>query len=51
VDKNKLICGKDLRFLATNIKVQGSDQKTEENKEGPNVLFLAVDDLNDWIGC
>ena len=27
----------------------GLSQATAETK--PNVLFLAVDDMNDWIGC
>ena len=33
-------------FLATLMTagLAGADQK-------PNVLFIAVDDLNDWIGC
>ncbi len=25
--------------------------KSGRNKQRPNVLFIAVDDLNDWIGC
>lgn len=25
--------------------------KLSEVKQKPNVLFIAVDDLNDWIGC
>ena len=24
---------------------------TAHSAENPNVLFIAVDDLNDWIGC
>lgn len=23
----------------------------DSNAEQPNVLFIAVDDLNDWVGC
>jgi len=26
-------------------------QVETQQKEHPNVLFIAVDDLNDWIGC
>ena len=22
-----------------------------QSKDRPNVLFIAVDDLNDWVGC
>ena len=25
-------------------------KKPEENTEWPNVLYIAVDDLNDWVG-
>ncbi len=25
--------------------------KTAQNKTKPNVLFIAIDDLNDWLGC
>src|SRR6478752_8528541 len=28
-----------------------SPPRGEGNKKSPNVLFIAVDDLNDWIGC
>jgi len=28
-----------------------ADQASEETSAAPNVLFIAVDDLNDWIGC
>jgi len=24
---------------------------TQKEKVPPNVLFIAIDDLNDWIGC
>ena len=25
--------------------------KKENNQTQPNILFIAIDDLNDWIGC
>ncbi|MFO8011987.1 MAG: sulfatase-like hydrolase/transferase [Phycisphaerae bacterium] len=28
-----------------------AERKSEGNADRPNVLFIAVDDLNDWIGC
>ncbi len=28
-----------------------SCQSIKESKDKPNVLFIIVDDLNDWIGC
>jgi arylsulfatase A-like enzyme len=34
-----------LCLISMNLNAQDSDQK-----ERPNVLFLAVDDLNDWVG-
>lgn len=28
-----------------------SNQQENKNPERPNILFIAVDDLNDWLGC
>ncbi len=40
-------------------RTEGSEKKNRQNKESegagkvgsPNVLFIAMDDLNDWVGC
>ena len=37
-----------LRFIFTLLVILGSLAKASSK---PNVLFLAIDDLNDWIGC
>jgi arylsulfatase A-like enzyme len=29
----------------------GEQQSSSLEKERPNVLFIAIDDLNDWLGC
>jgi hypothetical protein len=31
--------------------VSGLAYCSQQVKRRPNVLFIAVDDLNDWIGC
>src|SRR5580693_3684482 len=28
-----------------------ADSPSEAAEERPNVVFIAVDDLNDWVGC
>ncbi|MFY8200142.1 MAG: sulfatase, partial [Pirellula staleyi] len=38
-----------LVFLACSSQVVAADP--QEKNTRPNVLFIAVDDLNDWIGC
>ena len=39
---------RDIRFIALPLH-ELVQQKTSPQK--PNVLFIAVDDLNDWVGC
>ena len=29
----------------------GQESNTKPNNTAPNILFISVDDLNDWIGC
>ena len=43
----------DAAFFALTIAAVGLTPKlsAEETPTRPNVLFIAVDDLNDWIGC
>ncbi len=43
-----LLCGL-LTLLSCGNKSKTTD--TESNQENPNVLFIAVDDLNNWLGC
>ena len=39
-------------FLSGTLPVQAEKKSTEPQKQKqPNVLFIVVDDLNDWIGC
>lgn len=40
-------------MLCTSECVSSDDvvARTENSKQLPNVLFIAIDDLNDWIGC
>ena len=42
-----------LVFLTLALAFLACETKKEENKPpaSPNVLFIAVDDLNDWLGC
>ena len=35
--------------LLGSVNLRGAERRAE--KDRPNVLFLAVDDMNDWIGC
>ena len=35
--------------LLGSVNLRGAERTAE--KDRPNVLFLAVDDMNDWIGC
>lgn len=35
--------------LLGSVHLRGAERRAE--KDRPNVLFLAVDDMNDWIGC
>ena len=43
-----LICGIPMLVSCGNQKRKTSDDAGNNN---PNVLFIAVDDLNDWLGC
>ena len=36
---------------ATTGAITGSAQADELKSKGYNVLFIAIDDLNDWVGC
>ncbi len=36
-------------FMTVSCKENTADDRGAQNK--PNVLFIAVDDLNDWVGC
>ena len=39
-------------FLSGALPVQAEKKSTEPQKQKqPNVLFIVVDDLNDWVGC
>ncbi len=38
-------------FLAALFPVFGADPCGAYAAERPNVLFIAIDDLNDWVGC
>ncbi len=38
-------------ILATALLGQSSPTQSAIPKQRPNVLFIAMDDLNDWIGC
>ena len=29
----------------------GQESNTKPDNTAPNILFISVDDLNDWIGC
>src|SRR5262245_26301934 len=41
-----------MRFLiCTAVLLTPAVAVAEQPKKHPNVLFIAVDDLNDWIGC
>ena len=44
-----LVCSAVL--LEVNAAVSADAARAEDEKQRPNVLFIAVDDLNDWIGC
>ena len=35
--------------LLGTVNLRGAERRAE--KDRPNVLFLAVDDMNDWISC
>jgi len=37
--------------MATLLAAPAALQADEESKGKPNVLFIAIDDLNDWVGC
>ena len=39
------------RLLACSLLVLCTQLLADQNTKKPNVLFLAVDDMNDWIGC
>jgi len=36
---------------AASLAVRGPSAIAQDRKDRPNVLFIAIDDLNDWIGC
>ena len=46
---------KGILLLYIILFLHGCHSKTSENKQSesslPNVLFIAIDDLNDWLGC
>ena len=37
--------------LSSIVSAQSGDKESAVTKQKPNVLFIAMDDLNDWIGC
>ena len=38
-------------FIATTLAVSCSTTQVVAEDAKPNVLFISMDDLNDWIGC
>ncbi|MDF1657949.1 MAG: sulfatase-like hydrolase/transferase [Verrucomicrobiales bacterium] len=40
-----------LLFLTVFLGGAPSQAQSEENAQPPNILFISLDDLNDWIGC
>lgn len=38
-------------IILSNMLLVGQTRAIKETKDRPNVLLIAVDDLNDWIGC
>lgn len=38
-------------FLASTLAAAAASPASPANGEKPNVLFIAIDDMNDWIGC
>lgn len=42
---------KPVLFLCVGLLVTGLDLAAAASPQKPNVLFIAIDDLNDWAGC
>jgi arylsulfatase A-like enzyme len=38
-------------FFLLSCGVKNAPQEVDENHPHPNVLFIAIDDLNNWLGC
>jgi len=40
-----------LLFVALGLSVRGAERPPAVSPSKPNILMIAIDDLNDWIGC
>ncbi|MDB4331460.1 sulfatase [bacterium] len=49
VSRLRLLAG--MIFLAANFAVADPGSKAANGEESVNVLLIAIDDLNDWVGC
>lgn len=38
-------------LLGSQLVLAGNDSMPSKSRTKPNVLFIAIDDLNDWVGC
>ena len=38
-------------LLGSQLVLAGNDSMPSKSRAKPNVLFIAIDDLNDWVGC
>jgi len=43
--------GSGYAFAASYVRAMASEERSHRSTERPNVLFIAIDDLNDWVGC
>ena len=54
-DSEKIAMMKKINFLLFSFLIPGllscGQKEKDESKNSYNVLFISIDDLNDWVGC